>query len=208
MRLVHYFLLLTLTAGFGCSKDTVAGHDAGGDSGSMNQDSGGNDGAVGDGATGSDASVSCTLSHTFIFGSGGGFINSQTTAQLSPTSGFQITTTQGGPQPTETSCMPPLPACGDANAIDLADIVADLAHADVVAALATTNAPLFGAAVLDAGVFLVTRDDGKSFSVAPGDCGTTLPPDCVPTPAGVAQLVADLSALEAAGVADAACAGL
>lgn len=106
----------------------------------------------------------------------------------------------------DVSCAPALPACKSASVIDVADIVADLAAADVQHALMQTTPPSYGRddRPVDGTMFQFLGQDGHGFLVG-GACATT-DATCVPPPEGVARLVADLRALDGQQLMDPSCA--
>jgi hypothetical protein len=107
------------------------------------------------------------------------------------------------------SCSPPLPACGDPSAIDVADIVADLADPDVERALATTVPAIYGdRSIADADSFSVSTANGRGFGIVIGEECTVASPTCLPTPPGIHRLVSDLQSLLAAALQDPSCAAL
>jgi hypothetical protein len=106
---------------------------------------------------------------------------------------------------TMSHCSAPLPACGDANLIDVSDIEAALAHPDVQAVLAQPAAPRYGS--------LGVADLPDSYSLELGDkvgfSGVTCLQNatCIPMPSGVAALVELLRALAVQQIAAPSCAG-
>ncbi|HEX2678902.1 MAG TPA: hypothetical protein VHM19_19760, partial [Polyangiales bacterium] len=200
-----------------CKSDSAhARADAGGngnslDAGHMPQDAAvdartpHDSGSEDSGSAADDASAadSCKLTHGLQFGHAGGFINSQTLADLSKAGVLTISYSVNGPSPKNSSCTPPLPKCGTAGKIDVGDIVADLMNADVEDAFAATDSPSYGGASgpsfpgnPDTGLMLVVRDDGKQFDVAGGDCVDPDASQCTPTPSGITKLAHDLDDME------------
>jgi hypothetical protein len=169
------------------------------DSGSGGGGAGGAGGGPSTGNGGSGGSTSCALDSSYVYGDTGGFVLSTSQSTLSPpaTYGFSSTSYEATPAVT-TTCTATLPACDSAGVIDAADIMRDIADADVQAALAAASPPLYGrdSRNVDGTVFSLQRADGHGFLVG-DDCA--VPPmslPCVPTPAGVAHFVADLRALD------------
>jgi hypothetical protein len=87
----------------------------------------------------------------------------------------------------------------------------DIADAHVQAALRAATPPLYGndPRPYDGTVFSFIRADGRGFFAGDacnggGGTGTS----CVPIPAGITRLVADLRALDQQQLADPSCAGL
>src|SRR5262249_53765373 len=110
----------------------------------------------------------------------------------------------GTPEPPSgVSCAPVLPAC-NGPAIDVADIVHDLAAADVQSALGMSSPPTYGTdpRPVDGVIFQLLRADGHGF-LAGGDCQGSA--TCQPVPPGVARLVSDLQALDQQQLADPSC---
>ena len=99
-----------------------------------------------------------------------------------------------------------MPAC-DSAAIDVGDIMADLADADVQRAFLPAEPPIYGvdSRPVDGQVFQVRRSTGGAFLVG-GDCPiTSMASSCSPIPAGVAKLVAALRALDDQQLANPSC---
>jgi len=98
------------------------------------------------------------------------------------------------------SCSPPFPACGDAAAIDVSDILADLRDPVVQAYLGvppSTTVPFLGfdSRLVDGTAFAFMRGDGHGFLVGqPCDNGDAS--SCVPVPPAIDALVNDLRALD------------
>ncbi|HEX7480663.1 MAG TPA: hypothetical protein VF331_22875 [Polyangiales bacterium] len=165
------------------------------------------DAAAADAGRESDATVGtqCTLTHGLQFGGAGGNVAVKAAVTLTAAGVLTVTNTPvtADARLVPWTCTPALPACGLPSAVDISDIARDLANADVIAAFVTGLA--YGSEFPDSGSFGVSRDDGHGFSVAPGEC-PTIRGSCNPTPAGVQQLVDDLSALELPTLSDPACA--
>ena len=86
------------------------------------------------------------------------------------------------------SCEPALPACNDPARVDVRDVEAAIAHADVQAALAAATPPTYGnRAVADGPNFNFMRADGRGFNAGLAcDAPSTT---CTPIPPGVSALV-------------------
>lgn len=163
------------------------------------------DGGAGDGADAT-TDAGCTLPATFRYGPTGGLVAFHQETILSPAASYEhIRTSVGLPEAPELSCSPTLPACGDSTLIDISDVLRNLADADVVTALAMAAPPLYGldSRPTDGSMFQVLRADGHGFLVGP-PCTTG--EFCHGTvPAGIAQLVTYLLALDQQQIADASC---
>ena len=98
-------------------------------------------GQGGDGAAGS----GCTFDTTYRYGETGGNAIYEDQITLAPPASFthlrKASARAGQP---DLSCAPALPACGTA-AVDAADILRDLADADVQKALAASTPPIYAA---------------------------------------------------------------
>lgn len=154
------------------------------------------------------ANTDCALGTSYTYGWNGGFVAFNAETALTPPASYRHSRTYVGipDPPAPQSCMPALPACGDATLIDMADVIRDLADPDVVQAMAMTTPPLYGLdqRPVDGAVFQVLRADGHGF-LAGGICDTGA--FCHdPVPAGIARLVADLKALDQQQLADPSCA--
>ncbi len=152
--------------------------------------------AASDGST--DASVDGGACATCIgadlsWGFTGGFVASRRTSLLTSCRTYTLTELVFG-SPDETRvCTNDVP-CSAATEIDMADVLAALAHADVVAAFAA--APVtYGRDLrpVDGTIFQVSQS-GASFLVGSPCTGTGT---CLPIPSGVQALVDLLRALEA-----------
>lgn len=115
----------------------------------------------------------------------------------------------GGAMPPDMQCMPVLPMC-DGPAVDVADVMAALADAEVQQvlqrSLGAVTVPLYGVdpRPSDGQIFLLTTNLGGAFMVGtpcvPGS-GTT----CQEIPPGLARLVSVLVALDQQQLADPSC---
>ena len=106
-------------------------------------------------------------------------------------------------------CAPALPTCETADVLDASDILRDILHADVQAALLLATPPSYGRddRPVDGTMFQFLRADGRGFLVG-SPCTTNEAATCVTPPAGIAKLVADLRALDAQQLKDPSCAAL
>jgi hypothetical protein len=86
------------------------------------------------------------------------------------------------------SCDPPMPDCPDPARIDVSDVEAAIAHADVQAALAMATRPTYGNMLIaDGPNFSFMRADGRGFNA--GIQCDTASTTCKPIPPGVVALV-------------------
>jgi hypothetical protein len=148
----------------------------------------------------------CTLDATYTFGANGGLVAYVDIATLTPPGSYKYARTPAGnPSTPSASCMPTLPACRTDGAIDVANIMVDLSDDDVRRSFGLAQPPLYGtdSRPADGQVFEIKRSTGGSILVG-GDCPATSS-SCVPIPAGVAKLVADLRALNEQQLADPSC---
>jgi len=154
-----------------------------------------------------DGGTSCALAESYTYGDIGGNAISSDQVVLGPTS-YWYGRIPRGPTQEPIVCEPALPACNSADAIDLSDILRDLADADVQAALKEPKAPLFGKDLrpVDGTVFSFAAASGGGFLVGSASClGGEL---CPPIPAGITKLVADLRALDKQQLQDPVCSAL
>jgi len=151
---------------------------------------GGTGGTTGTGGAGGN-SGSCAFATTYTILDGGGLVAMADTATLTPPNAFHYVRDFFRQDAGSLSCDPALPACGDAAKIDVRDVEAAIAHADVQAALAMTTAPTYGnRGVADGPSFNFSRADGRGFNV--GLACDTPSTTCTPIPPGVSALVAVL----------------
>jgi hypothetical protein len=108
------------------------------------------------------------------------------------------------------SCTVPLPVCNSPTAVDASDIIADIADVDVQRAFTMAPPPVYGdRSASSASTFSFSETTGAvsgAFSVVVGHECTTATATCVPTPAGVARLVADVNTVVSTALADPSCA--
>ena len=149
--------------------------------------------------------VECAFDTTYTYGDDGGDAAYRDVVTLAPPASFSLQRTSYIVEPADVQCIPALPACHDSVKIDAADITADLRHPEVVAALALPTPPVYGndPRPYDGVAFKLQRADGRGFLV--GDA-CQADASCVPPPAGVQKLVADLKALQAQQLMDPTCA--
>ena len=145
------------------------------------------------------------LDASYEFGPNGGIGAYLQRAALTSDEGFR-TQTKVGSTITElpASCDPALPPCGTPSAIDLADVMTDVADVDVRAGFAAATPPIDGhdSRPADGQVFEIKRATGDSL------VGDPCPPSsssCRPIPAGVAKLADDLRTLMKQQLADPSC---
>ncbi len=156
---------------------------------------------------GTDATAACVLDATYAFGETGGHVIYEDLVTLTPPAAYQHRRRATGGTTADIMCVPALPACNSANAIDVADVLRDIADPDVQRALTAATPPLYGndPRAYDGSVFSFLRGDGRGF-LAGGACGASTP--CTEVPAGIARLVTNLRALDQQQLRDASCAQL
>jgi hypothetical protein len=154
--------------------------------------------------------AACDFSARYSYGTIGGLRFSVSRTELAPGNKYTHTRSPVSGAPGSTlSCSPGMPPCGAQDVITAYDIeVHDLGRADVQAALAEPQPPLFGydSRPVDGTVFELKRADGRGFLV--GDSCDNRPPPCRPIPAGVAQLTKRLQDLDKQQLAAPECAAL
>jgi hypothetical protein len=108
---------------------------------------------------------------------------------------------------TRPSCDPAMPACNDPARIDVSDIEAAIANADVQAAFAGTPMKCGSTSTLSSFPLFGFGHDQVGFSCGP-DCATPSS-TCTPIPPGIKALIDLLHALEAQQLAsDPSCQGV
>ncbi|HEY4011918.1 MAG TPA: hypothetical protein VGM06_01160 [Polyangiaceae bacterium] len=156
----------------------------------------------------------CSLDITYAYGTNGGNVASRDRTTLTPPAAYLLTRTRDGGDsgPMSRACSATIGGCGEGipQPSELAVLLADFHAVDVEAAFAAgnTGAPvLFGVDMrpVDGQVFVVERGDGRAFAVGSACGGAS---GCVPVPAGVATLVADLTALDQLELSTTACSNL
>jgi len=198
------------------AKDAAGGNDApgkdaagGGDATADATPDAGRDGAPdGGGDVMADRFLGCVLDASYTFTTSHGINPRTETGRLTPPAAFTYENRTPYADAGNGSCTPALPACNTAGVVDVADIVADLADPDVQQALAQTTSVSYGAiGGADLDNFSFQRGDGRGFGQYGPECSPASA-ICMPTPAGVHQLLADLRALVTEALADPSCAGL
>jgi len=145
----------------------------------------------------------CAFSATYSITDGGGNPIYLKKTTLSPPAMFEFHYQNGPTGPTQ-SCTPALPACGSTG-IDVSDIEAAMANADVQSAFSATESPFYGdRGIADGPALLLSRSTGGAFA-AGLEC-TTASATCTPTPAGIRALVALLRELVTQQTAAPSCA--
>jgi len=149
----------------------------------------------------------CVFNTSYRLGETGGLAAYEESFTLTPPASYRHTRTPRLTDPPDVTCAPALPPCNSADSIDVADIMRDLAHADVQKAPAMATPPLYGRDTrpVDGTVFELRREDGRGFLVGFA-CGSAT--GCVEIPAGIAKLVEDLRALDQQQLKDPSCAAL
>lgn len=172
---------------------------------------GGRGGGASGGTGGSGGGIAaCAFAYTYTIVDWSG-PDSNKTMTLTPPSSFHyqgaIAILSDGGQ-VFPSCDPPMPACNDPARIDVSDVEAAAANADVQAAFAMTTAPRYGdiGTIARFRIFGLSRSDGRGMIVGV-DCPTPAG-SCTPIPAGIKAFVALLDALVLQQGADPACAGV
>jgi hypothetical protein len=149
----------------------------------------------------------CRFDTTYTYGYDGGLGAYRDLVTLAPVAAFSLERTSYVVQLASAQCVPALPACHDAAQLDASDVVVDLRHPDVQAALALSTPPFYGhdSRPVDGVAFQLLRADGRGFLV--GDA-CRADEACTPTPAGVQKLVDDLQALQGQQLLDPSCAAI
>jgi hypothetical protein len=158
------------------------------------------------GAVGAGGQVgACAFSSTYTVMEGAGLIGISHITHLTPPQTFDSNRQDFRTDAAAPSCSPALPACHDAALIDVSDVEAAVAHADVQAAFAQATPPQYGdRGIADGPYFSFTRADGRG--LGEGIACTTASATCTPTPGGVRTLLQLLKALLTQQRADASCA--
>jgi Pacifastin inhibitor (LCMII) len=153
--------------------------------------------------------AACDFSARYSYGTIGGLRVSISRTELAPENKYTHTRSPVSAPGSALSCSPAMPPCGAQDVITAYDIeVHDLGRADVQAALAEAQPPLYGydSRPVDGTLFEFKRADGRGFLV--GDTCDNRPPPCRPIPAGVAQLAKRLQDLDKQQLAAPECATL
>jgi hypothetical protein len=155
-----------------------------------------------------DPGPTCMLDATYDFGPIGGRVAYVVRASLTADGRFVYTEKEQSSTITElpASCDPALPTCNTPAAIDLADIAADLADADVQLGFKATTPPIYGrdSRPVDGQVFEIKRATGGTLFVG-DECPSPILSSCRPIPPGVAKLAADLRGLIEQQIVDPSC---
>lgn len=155
-----------------------------------------------------DATASCTLSTALTFGTVGAFSAYTFVDTLATSAILTITRASVGTSLADggsnLTCSWPLPPCETSSVVTAGTIAADLADVDVQAGFAASATPLYGRAVADAGIYVITRADGRSIQVG-WACNPSTGDTCEDIPTGVQRLVTDLQSLSASALSDPAC---
>jgi hypothetical protein len=155
--------------------------------GSVSSNADGAGGGGGTTGTGGDAGT-CAFASSYTISDGGGLLPTADTATLTPPNSFRYERMVFGADAGRLSCEPALPTCNDAARVDVRDVEAAIAHADVQAALAAASPPLYGErAVADGPSFNFMRADGRGFNA--GLTCNTPSATCTPIPPGVGALI-------------------
>jgi len=185
--------------GAGGSGGGAGGHGRDGHGGGA----GGHGGDGHGGSGGGGGQTGCAFSATYTLNDGGGIVPFLKRTVLTPPATFEYDYPIS-PSGLTYTCTPALPACGSTK-IDVADVEAAMASADVQAAFAAASEPFYGERnVADGPSFEVVRSTGGKFLVGL-EC-TTASASCTPTPAGVHALVQLLQDLITQQTADPTCA--
>ncbi len=175
----------------------------------------GDDGATGDTGAATARKVDCTgdcmFTSTYTVSTDGFFANASDKAVLAPPRAYQHVAytyaDAGGSKSNPVMCAPAIAPCTDGGPTSACDIAQDLADPVVQAALAQSTPPFFGEDTrgLDGNAFSFKRDDGHGFEEEDGAC---LSAGCVPVPAAIARLKADLQKLDVGLILSPECAAL
>jgi|KBSMisStaDraftv2_1062788.scaffolds.fasta_scaffold174485_2 hypothetical protein len=207
--------LAAVSAVAGCSSKSNESDGGGGASGGLAGSQGGSSvgagsGGAGSGGAGGGGAPVCAFSATYTILDWSGADTDDVMALLPPNS-FHYTgetpTFEDGA--TRRSCAPPLPACNDPAQLDVGDVEAAIANADVQAAFAmksTSFGDHSGLPSPTARELSFSSDSGNFINVGP-DCPTPAGV-CTPVPPGIKALVDLLRALKAQQRADPSCAGV
>jgi hypothetical protein len=192
--------ILVVLLALGCGAGTPASSPPGNDSGSADAD------APAPEVSPKDVAPRCALDQGYFFETSHGFNPRSEKGTLSPPTAF--TYERKDVVGNTASCNVVIAGCGPSYRT-ISDIMTDLNHPDVVAAL-TAQAPLaYGDKnTADGDSFSFGSSGGGGFSIVlQAQCSTTTA-DCLATPAGVRILVTDLNALVDGALATPACAAL
>jgi hypothetical protein len=159
------------------------------------------------GGCGNNPDPDCQFDATYTYGYDGDLVSYRDVVTLAPAVSFSVERVSYAVQPASAQCIPALPACHDAAKLDVSEVMVDLRHPDVQAALALSTPPFYGhdSRPVDGAAFQLLRADGRGFLV--GDA-CRADEACTPAPAGVQKLVDDLQALQAQQLLDPSCASI
>ena len=158
-----------------------------------------------------DAGATCSFDANYVYGFVGGIEPFTDLVTLTPPDSYTLVRT---PVPGNTlsgssgSCAPALPMCGDGNAIDVSDVMSDIADPAVqlLLSLTTTQTIMLGVRITpDDSLFSFQISGTAGFQVG-ASCWDGLS-NCTAIPPSVAKLRADLIALDKQQRMDPLCAG-
>lgn len=157
------------------------------------------------------AGPTCSFDVTYVYGFVGGQQPFTDLVTLTPPDSYSLVRTPvpGNTPPGDSgSCAPALPICGDGNAIDVSDIMGDIADPTVqlLLSLTTTQTITLGVRVTpDDSLFSFQMSGTAGFQVG-ASCWAGLS-NCTAIPPSVAKLMTDLIALDKQQRMDPSCAG-
>lgn len=156
-----------------------------------------------------DCAGACMFTATYTVGTDGFFSSASDKAVLAPPQAYQHVAYIHGDagQLITVGCAPAIPPCTDGGATSDCDIAQDLADPVVQAALAQSTPPFFGEDTLgtDGNAFSLERDDGHGFKEEDIACVSA---GCIPVPAAIARLKADIQKLDGALILSSECTAL
>lgn|SRR5450631_772237 len=158
-----------------------------------------------------DCSGDCAFTATYTVSTDGFFANAADKEVLSPAQAYEhlayFYTDASTTTIASAMCAPTIPPCTDGGPVSACDIAQDLDDPVVQAALAQTPPPFFGQDTrgMDGNAFSFMRADGHGFEEEDGACVSST---CVPVPAPIARLKADLQALDGALILSPECTAL
>jgi len=125
---------------------------------------------------------------TYTIRDGGGLAPTADTATLRPPNSFHYERMFFTGDAGRLSCDPALPPCNDQARLDVRDVEAALAHADVQTALSLATPPTYGdRGIADGPNFNFMRADGRGFN-AGIQCAVPSA-TCMPIPPGIGAAV-------------------
>jgi hypothetical protein len=125
---------------------------------------------------------------TYTIRDGGGLVAMADTATLRPPNSFHYERMFFTGDAGRLACDPAMPPCNDRDRVDVRDVEAALAHADVQAALALATPPIYGnRGIADGPNFNFMRADGRGFN-AGIQCDVPSA-TCMPIPPGIVAAV-------------------